>query len=343
MIKELYARVRSRGLVKAIYLLLVLIVITTGLVAYLRYKDSIAQIAIDEAQRRQLVLARSGASSIEDFIRNTTYHLKYISRIDAVASLDEKETRSIFNDFINGMKGTPIGGITRIDDKGIMKIVINREGIRLGEGEDFSDREYFSWAKKEENKDKVYISQPFVSRAGVNKGKTIIILVSPTYFENKFTGMVGISVPVENFSENFVKPIAIYKDFETYLLSNDRVVIAGSSPSLVGVNQTALVSTLQDIQGKEEGSTVTEERILSFHKVNVDGNSWILIVGMPKDLTLSRYLFSSYSFGQYWIFVSLGGVLLGLIFSLMLEHISHRDGYIRGYMDGKLESKKEKS
>lgn len=331
MEKILNHRFAQRSSVKIIFTILILIISTTALVIYLRNREISNQIFFGEVQNRELVLSKTGANSIELFFNSLKTNVVYISKIEAISSLDEKETRAIYKDFIGRYKNFPFLTISRLDQNAKLIIAERTTGSTQGEGELYSDREYYSWVKNPANKDKVFISKPFIIRTGPSKGKYGISIATPTYSKNKFTGVASIGVVMDKFADVFVTPYRLNKSGDTFIVDKKGIVISASNPSYVNTN---LAESFRQALSKKEGKMKSGNYIFAFSSIN---DQYLLIVSNTKeDLFLSSFWPLSNN-QKNWLIIILVTTVTALAILVVVDHVAHRDGFLKGLSQRKKE------
>lgn len=353
MIKRVFYNTK-RGVIKIAFLIVFVILGSLALFVYLSHWDISEKIISSESENRQLVLARSAADSMEIFIRYLESHLTTLNKVDSVASLNEKESRPILEEFIDEFADTPLVGIAQFDKSGKAKVIANRSRMRTGEGGDFSDRPYFMWAKDLSNRDKKYLGDPFMSRAGISSGKMVISLATPVYYKDKFNGAIAMIVSFDDFSEKFIQPARIYKFGHVFIFDPEGKIIAGDN-ELLGENVLEyarntkwdgwqdFVSKFEVMKLSKEGKTTwaykhptkdTEDTIVAYHKITIGSRELILAICSPKEKVLSGLMGFMMPHSNLLLFVIVASMFVVGLFLIVVEHLSHRDGYLRGFKEG---------
>lgn len=311
-----------------------------------------------QAQERQLVIARAGAKSIELFMKSLALHLVTLSQVDSIASLDIARTRSFYEDLLAEYKTTPIVTMVRVNQNGTAVVVADKMKVTTGEGTNFSDRPYFLWAKNLANRGKFYLTSSFISRAGSSAGTMITAIVVPTYYHDKFTGLVGIGVSVDRFRSSFITSLLTTNVGEVLLINQNGEVIAGDAIEknilLVqdGVQKTVdYTSWIQEAMTRVEGqasyialrpSQDKQLQLASYHKVDIYDTHWLLIV-TTRPSVFTKLLLPAYSNQAYGFILSTFGLLLAGILFVTIEDLAKRDGFLKGYQDGLDDAGKKKS
>lgn len=184
---------------------------------------------------KQLILAKSGSSSVENLLKNTQNQLSSFvfsfAKVNESAQIDIDVTRT---EFIAYMKRSqlPINGIALYDENGILSIIENKQDIRVGENQDFSRAEFIKWSKNPLNKTKVFVSTPYIGTAGASVGKIILVVAKPVYFGNKYKGTLAIRILIDDLRREFITPLTNDPDEDSFIVNSNGIFIAGL-PSLI--------------------------------------------------------------------------------------------------------------
>lgn len=348
----------SRHQIRLIFM--VFIVIAGVFASYISLKtvDNTDKAITEQNQKRLLVLARSGALQIQFFLSALSREIITLNKIDEVSRLSEKETREIFQNYIDQIGNeSPLVALGRLDKKGKLIIAANRERIRTNEGTSLADREYFIWSKEALNKGKVYISKPIVSRAGATKGKMIMTIANPSYYKNEFTGVTYMVVLLDRSIETFIKPLKTNQNSKVFITDSKGVVMIGESEFSALLNKSILdyaksaqwkgwdnfVYSFNNVLKQEEGiaswdfqypgGELKKGDIIAFKTLRVGDQEAKLIIVKPKDFMEEsiRDVLSLQNKGK--LLMILGFTLGGILF-VLIDQLGHRDGYLKGYRDG---------
>ncbi len=187
---------------------------------------------IQRTLAKQLILAKSGSLSVENLLKNVQSELSSFvftfAKIDSSASIDKDTTRTAF---ISYMKRAlpPVNGIALYDETGKLAIIENRYDIRIGENQDFSKTALILWSKKTSNRDKTFISTPYISTVGSSVGKIILVIAKPIYFGTSYKGTLAIRLLVNDFRNAFVAPLTVDSDENSLIINSSGVVLAGNT------------------------------------------------------------------------------------------------------------------
>lgn len=359
--EELRKHTKNRRAFKIAYFILIIILSSITLFIYVRINSVYKQTVVSQIQDIQLVLARSEAKSIEGYLREQVQLIQYIDSLDAIKSLDAVHTRQAFQEVMDD-SDSPFIGIARIDNNGVTKVSVNRTGSKESEGMNFSDRQYFEWAKNPVNKDKVQITQPFLARTNPVKGKYVIGIVNPTYFNNNFTGLSIIVISLNEFNKLFMDPIKINSSTRSLLSDQDGKIIAGDS-SLIDTNFieyaqkekwpgwlnfiNGVKNAMQTKSGKmqlsfkDQSDNKLYNFLISYQVININNSDYFVIIYNTDDIV-------KYYLGPTWSYQIIG-LLIVIVFTLMaslsfiiIDNLSRMDGFYRGYTHALNNIKKSK-
>ncbi len=246
-------------------------------------------ILVQKTLNKQLILAKAGSFSVENLLKNVQNQLSSFifsfAKINESSQIDKDATRA---EFIGYMQRTqlPINGIALYDEKGTLSVIENRQDIRIGENQDFSQTAFIKWSKKPVNKDKTFISTPYIGTVGASVGKIIIIIAKPIYFGNTYKGTLAIRLLVNDFTNAFISPLISSNDEDTFVLDRHGVLIAGNKNL---INQNLFIYAQQQNWSLHEDFTNKLELAL---KANTTQTTWtfqnpkekanLLLVGVSK-------------------------------------------------------------
>lgn len=186
----------------------------------------------------QLLLTKAGSSAIENLLKNAQNQLSSFvfsfAKINESSEIDKEATRK---EFIAYMKRSqlPINGIALYDEKGILNIIENRQDIRIGENQDFSNAEFIKWSKNPLNKTKSFVSTPYIGITGASVGKIILVVAKPMYFGNKYKGTLAIRILIDDLRRDFITPLSSDPEENSFIVDSNGVLIAGL-PALINRN-----------------------------------------------------------------------------------------------------------
>ena len=273
-----------------------------GFYLYLSNYRLSERLLIQKTLNKQLILAKAGAASTENLLRDVENQLSafvfsFSANIDEFSQIDKEATR---HEFISYMQRSsdPVNGIALFDEKGKLSIIENRQDLRTGESQDFSHSEFITWSKIPENKNKVFVGGPYIGTAGASVGKIILVVAKPMYSGERFKGTLAIRILVDDFVRAFISPLAFDQGADSFILDSNGVMIAGKK-SLLNKNlfiyaqkqkwphyQEFIQTLTSTIEGSTEQTTWTFQYPHGDSKLLLVGISKINLPDSPKDLYL---------------------------------------------------------
>ena len=352
-VKGIIAR-RTRSQIKLYFLIFIVVAGTLASVIYLKTVSAGEAVVTLQNQERQLVLARSAAAQIEFFLEGLRRDVLRLASVEDVSAGREEEARKTLQEFIDNAPTSPLIGFARIDKSGKVIVIANKKRLRTGERKDFSYRDYFKWARDPQNRNKAYTTDPFISRVGVSQGKMVMVVAAPSYFKNEFNGVTMGAILLEKFAETFIDPIKLESKTEVLLttrggrviydrngLLNQNLVDYAKSKKWQGWEE--FVGEFEKIQKEEEGigawsfqhvgASWPETQVIAFKTIRVGDESWKLIIINHKNFVKS-YMLPITSSQNLGFFLILFSFITGGMLFVFIDHLSHRDGYLKGYKDG---------
>ncbi|GEM_PF-5460465 len=329
MEKILNHRLAQRSSVKAIFAVLILIISTASLLVYLRNREISEKIFFSQVQEKQLVLSKTSANSIELFFNGLKTNVVYISKIETISSLDTKETHVIFKDLITRYKDFPFLTISRLDQNGRLIVTERATGYNEGEGLDYSGRDYYSWAKNPANKDKVSVSNPFIIRSGPSKGKYGIAITTPTYYKNKFTGLVLIGIAMDKFTDVFVAPYRFNSQGDAFIVSREGIVLSSSKHSDVSKK---LDKTFERALLEKEGRAISGNSVFAFSSIN---DQHLLIVSNTKENLILTSFWPLTNNQRNWLITILFFTIIAFVILVVVDRVAYREGFLKGLSKNK--------
>ena len=293
-------------------------------------------VLIEQTLHREQVIARSGALSIESFLKLVSKSLLQTAYFISEA---DQPSEDILSDFVSGWADTPVTGTVLTDEDGVVQININK--ISKPEvGTLLANRPYFIWAK-EAARGKVYVSEPIVSRLGASKGQSIITISTPIVQNAGFRGVLVVSVLLKDLTSDYLDPLKISERTQVNLLDSDGNFLHFNY--LSGVNFPAserLVSLLKErLKSAKEGKVnvtypdidgTLRRYLVAYAPINYANKDWLLAISTPVDDAMAFYRpFSKTNRSTLAIFVLV--VLAFAIFTIVLVRIAQKDAFARGY------------
>lgn len=261
-----------------------------GAAFYLVLSKEIDSTITQQILNRKRTIVRAEVANITTFFEkfgNSVATLAQLSSIEAhnvntVADLDTfVEQRS---------EAGIIGGVVLTDKSGVVQFNSNVSGT-MDLGASLSDRDYFLWAKDQGGRGKYIISQPIISRLGASKGQSIIVVASPVYKNNEFTGVIAASVKLKPLAQRFLTLMKVSALTEAYMIdSNGDLIYSNVAPDAIGSNISKLFSGNKKALGERiknalgitvEDQFATKQDLVAYSPVKLGTQSWLLIIASP--------------------------------------------------------------
>ena len=363
MIKKAILATAKLRLLKIFYLLFVFLIGTFAFFVYLKSQEASEALAISQAKSKQSIIVRSASSAIETFLKQIQYETTILGK-ESMSIQDPIELQKTYQQFIDSFENTPVTGIFRLDKNGKLILIFNVDRDKAGEGEDFSDRPYFIAAQDVDNRNHVFITDPFISRAGTSKGKYILVSSYPLYNKNDFDGLLGIVILLDKLQEIYVLPLRTEKPARSFIVDSQGDVIVSEDTQLVGTNifnygQTKKwdgyerfvqeVRRILDGSATEGSSRLTfqypedhepDERLFTFRQIRAGDTQWTLFVGTKKEFAL--LITNKLGYGLlFWLITTIIVIFVSGIFFVLITHAAYREGYSHYHADIREKEKKD--
>ncbi|NWF51834.1 MAG: PAS domain S-box protein [Nitrospirae bacterium] len=237
--KEKYYNIRRAIIILGIFLILLLLsALYLGMVSARQMKEIIH----GDFNSQQLVLARYAAHRIEDSLNFINRELTLLRFSPSIQYL-EVSWASRMNTTLSGIKDDGVIDIRLIDKKGETAYLVDSLGTsRIIKG-DFQYTEYYKWALKKENKNKIYIGEIKKDNEQYS-GKLVMNLATPIYEESideahpmptgRFSGVLLLTVDATHLVRNVVKDIKSGKTGYAWAIDNKGVFIYHPKKEFIG-------------------------------------------------------------------------------------------------------------
>lgn len=327
---------------------------TAGTLFYWQLSGRTEQIAIERAKTQELIIARSGALSITEFLKERRTNLLLLAEIEAVKAGEEEKGRQVLRDLIGRLEGRLIANIVRVDKEGKTVWSENLEHEKAAEGVDVSDRDYFIWAGSQKGSGEVFFSHPLKARGGSGEGTWVMVMAAPVFYKNEFNGLVFVSFLLEDLTRKFITPLVSSSPARAFIVSQDGKVITSSFPEMIGKNaveefplgervgREEYSRVIERAFSGEEGSAIHsdyfsggEDRVITaYSPLKVKGASWSLLVSVPYREAAG--FLAPLKIGQSlgFVFCLIGVLILGVLFVLGVR-IAQRESFVNGFIDGR--------
>ncbi len=188
---------------------------------------------VQKALAKQAVLAKSGSLSVENLIKNVQNQLSSFifsfSNVSETSTINKEATRVEFAAYVQRAQ-LPINSVSLYDETGKLVILENRKHIYTGEKQDFSQTAVIQWSKNPTNKDKTFISTPYIATTGEPIGRNIIIVAKPIYFGKTYKGTLAIKLLIDDFRNDFITPLISDLDEDSFVINKTGILLAGNAP-----------------------------------------------------------------------------------------------------------------
>jgi hypothetical protein len=257
------------------------------------------------ADRQALALA--GAKRIELYFQSIGSDLQTLSYLEAINGGDVNLTRQLADQLVSRYQDSPFISIVRVDSDGSIIFSLDREGVPVPADLNLSSREYFTWAQQPDHRSQVYLSTILSAKAGPLMGQPIVIIATPIYSQEKYSGVIFASIGVGKLIDDYVVSLSSYPASDALILNDNGDIMAGVSLSpLVGQNVQNLLNaqppdvrqSVQKNLGKVlsgnnswvEGQVYLPDRpvkqtwIAGFAPVDFGGKRWVLVARVDKQV-----------------------------------------------------------
>ena len=196
-----------------------------GTCAYLFYAgyDTVKKEMIRDLNVRQTAHAKQAAKGIESFFNHYLNILKFLSQIDSIIEMDDRGRdlmRIFYNNNINEIKG-----VTRVDANG--RIMNTYPFDPKSIGVDISSQDHVREIMKTH---KPVVSDVFEAVQGFR----CIAFHVPVFRGESYEGSIGVLIPFDHISKNFLEDIQIGQDGYAWLLSPKGVELYCPVPGHIG-------------------------------------------------------------------------------------------------------------
>ncbi len=269
-----------------------------GAVFYFVLGRSVESTVAQQVVSKQQVIARAEASNIITYLQSFGNSVAVLAQLRSVGR-HNADAASDLDTFVEQKRTNGIiGGVVLTDRNGVVQLNSNILGTR-DTGSSLADRDYFEWAKTQGGKGKYFFSKPVVSRLGASKGQTIIVVASPVYQGNVFTGVVAASVKLQPLVDRFFGLMKVSDLTEIYVVDGmGELLYSNAFPDAIGSNISELFLGDQAISGSiknvllttKEGQFQTEKHLVTYSPIRIGTQNWFLIISSPTQevINLSR-------------------------------------------------------
>ncbi|MBW2646013.1 MAG: PAS domain-containing protein [Deltaproteobacteria bacterium] len=177
---EKYYNIRRAVIILGVFIVVLLMgAFYLGILSARHMKEIISE----DFNQQQLVLAKYAANRMEnrlDFIKS---ELSVLNLSPSIQYLEAISWAGRMNGTFSVVKDDGVLEIRLVDYKGKAAYVVDKRGIPHVIQGPFRDKEYFKWACKEKNKNRIYVGE-ITRESEQHPERLIMILATPTYEES---------------------------------------------------------------------------------------------------------------------------------------------------------------
>lgn len=191
------------------------LVLSVGVGLYLKQGLSTQKSLIEQMAHRQQVISRSGMLSIKQFLTDFGKSLALFSNDDDMKT------------FVDVWSDSSVESLSLLNSKGSVIYNYNSAGSTNYVGVNFSDRDYFKWAKTAKPGE-YFIGNPIIAKTGLSAGSYIIPFACPVFDPlGKFEGVLATGIKIDNIIQKFSNPLKISTNTLVFLLdANGNIVFS---------------------------------------------------------------------------------------------------------------------
>lgn len=332
-------------------LLAIWVVFLTGGAALFWVNSSLVEKSnISQTQQHLAVLAKVGALSMEDVFSVYRANLLLLANEPEFTNLTLSEMRQDMNAMVefSTLPITPQMGLLSAD--GMVLIIASKGNIRTGEGESRADRNYYLWAKTAK-KGEVFLSEPMISKYGINKGLWVINMSTPIVSSaGDLRGVLFSSIRIDDLRTNYLGRLKVESPIAVYVIDKNANAVSSPFTSLIGLNvrdyakekkwsgYESYLAMVEKMTKSQEGGEVyvfmgSDNKVVrwinAFAPVKVDGGLMSVAVAIPYNQSL--VLLGDYFRNKTFWLIFLALVTLVAAFSWIAGlYIAKREGYKEG-------------
>ena len=324
------------------------------------------QLIIERVKTQEMSMARSGALSITEFFKARKKELVILSELEAIRASGEKEGMDVLSILTRELKkeNTPVGNVIRVDKEGITVWGTNVELGGQDEdaiGVDLSGQDCFLWAKTKGETGKVFLGEPIVAQGGSLKGKRMVSMSTPVFYQGRFNGIIVATFPIDELAKKYLEPLSLSPKTHYTIVSEKGEIITSTFNELIGKNilqiqeqgnwpEASRQLVKSAIRG-EEGTAFHpfinlltkdhSEAVSAYSPIKINGSIWSLWVSVPYNEIKKLVMPFRQNQILALIIVSGGSLILMLIYILGIR-VSQKDGFLDGYAQAKNGLRKKK-
>lgn len=330
------------------------LIITLFYLLFWQASQQIEKNLAESLTEKQTTTTAAGVKTVNNLLDSWLSNLLLLAEIESVKT-NSKEGQVIIAKLIDSVIDKPLSGIVRVNKEGKTIWSDNPDHKPVQLGLDLSDRDYFTWAKEQTEPGSIYISDPVVSRGGVNVGKWIVIMAAPVFVNNKFDGLVFISFLTENLANDYLEPLVFNSKLEYSVVNNRGVVIVSRKAAMLGENiftyyqdidwegKSEFISSVRsalignDIQAMvdryDDSTGIVRKYVATYRPFRVNNQTWFFCTCVPyENVNLEGEKLQKTQTDILVFFIV--SLYLILIVFLLTIRIAKVEGYVKGVRQG---------
>lgn len=256
-----------------VYLYAFFMVIALSAAFYLILGRQAKSLVTTRLTTRSLLFARAQANNLESYFQALG---------DSLAILSMQPTQTEIDAFVSDWgKGDLIEGVVVTNSKG-KAILSSNVDESSSLGIDLSDKDYFKWAKN------AGLGEHFVGALGVSwlkSGDQSVVVASPVFKNDVFTGVVAVSVSLDPLSKKFVESMKILDGSTVYLVSKDGKIIDDSSKSsYMGSSIFDIYPKIKEsLSSENEGVVEGNDNFIAYSTASFSDQDWVIVTTSLRD------------------------------------------------------------
>lgn len=193
--------------------------------------------------QQQLVLARYSASSMEHSLDYIQRELLLLNLSPSIQYLEKVSWGRRMNITLSAVKEEGVVAIRFINQSGKKAYIVDNRGTPLVIHDNFTDTEYFKWALRKENKNRIYRSK-INGASQQHPDKLIMRLVIPTYEESvdeahpvptgRLAGMLMFTVDITYLVKNATQGINMGKTGYAWVIDKRGIFLYHPQRDFIG-------------------------------------------------------------------------------------------------------------
>ena len=280
---------------------LIILVTSLGYASFQSTKRS----AIDEFNRRQLVLAQQGATSNGLYMDGLTRHTRAIGDAQIIKVFKEAPSRIELQRRLKELRSLGVTDIRVLDRTGEVRFAATAPGA---EGQNYSRRKYFRDARASDSPDTIFI-ESIDSGRGKDRSN-IVAIASPIFLGNRFAGLVMLNLDLDVLIKKHVEPLRSTRGGGVFLIDSQRKILWAPERSMLGKDLLKfgreLPGLAQAVKRMAAGDTglaeftfyrfnkseqkfsrrVKEEMFLAYAPVQINNTTWSLGIWASQNVAL---------------------------------------------------------